>query len=194
MIQPIVYYGHPVLRQKGAEVPKVTEAIRTLAGQMIGTMHAARGVGLAAQQVGRALQLTVIDVRNSGRPSQLFVGVREIPVDSLMPLVLFNPRITRREGEETGGEGCLSFPGISVEVPRAITVHLSAMDLDERPLQFVATGFLSRVLQHEIDHLNGVLFIDRMPSEARKALEDSLRAMEKETLAKLKTGKRDGRK
>ena len=194
MIHSIVQYGHPVLRQKGAEVRKVTEAMRKLAGEMIETMHAARGVGLAAQQVGRAIQMTVIDVRESERPSQLFVGVREALVDAVMPMVLLNPKITQREGEELGGEGCLSFPGISAEIPRAITVHVSAMDLSERPFQFVATGFLARALQHEIDHLNGVLFIDRMLSEARKALEETLRAMEKETLAKLKIGKRERRR
>ncbi|MBI4025799.1 MAG: peptide deformylase [Verrucomicrobia bacterium] len=186
MILPIIRYGHPVLRQKGAEIKEMTGAIRRLAQDMLETMQAARGVGLAAQQIGRALQLTVIDVRGTDRPSQMFVGVTEMAVEPMMPIVLINPRITRREGEEKGSEGCLSFPGISLEVARAGTIHVAAMGLDGAPLQFIATGLLSRAIQHELDHLNGVLFIDRVRPEQRKLLEAELRKLEKETRAALR--------
>ncbi len=186
MVLPIVHYGHPVLLQKGSEIKKITEPIRQLARDMIETMYSAQGVGLAAQQVGQALQLTVLDVRNSDRPSQLFLGAREIPVETAMPMVLINPRITQKEGEEFGTEGCLSFPGLTGEIHRASTVHVSAVDLNDHHIQFVATGLLSRAVQHELDHLQGVLFIDRMNAEFRESIKSELVQLEKETKAALK--------
>ncbi len=187
MILPLVYYGHPVLRKKGTEIREITTAIRQLAHDMIETMYVHRGVGLAAQQVGKALQLTVIDVRGTDRPSQIFLGVQEVSLDSMMPLVLINPRITYLEGIEIlGWEGCLSFPEISAEIPRAVTVHVSTTLLNGHSLQFIATGLLSRAVQHEIDHLHGILFIDRMDLEKRKSFEPALRKLEKKTLSSLK--------
>ena len=186
MILPIVHYGHPVLRQKGAEIRSISKSIQKLAKDMIETMHAANGVGLAAQQVGQALQLTVLDVTGTDRPSQLFLGVREITLSSMMPLVLINPQMTRKEGEEIGSEGCLSFPGIGGDILRAGTVHISAIGLDGNPLQFTATGLLSRAIQHELDHLNGILFIDRMATELRKTLDPEIKSIEKATISMLK--------
>jgi len=186
MILPLIYYGHPILRQAGAKIEEVTPFIRRLARDMIETMHSEHGAGLAAQQIGHAIQLAVVDVRGINQPSQLFVGVRETPLDSVMPWVLINPVITHGEGEEKGSEGCLSFPGLVTEVSRAGTVHVSAMGWDGQLLQFVTTGLLSRVVQHEIDHLNGVLFIDRMTTSVRKGLENELRLLKKKTLSTLK--------
>ncbi len=191
MSLPIVFYGNPILRAKGLEIPKITAEIKHLAEAMIETMHAARGVGLAAQQIGRALQLTVIDLREVDRPSQLLLGTREVPAESMMPMVLLNPRITQSQGEEDGNEGCLSFPGINADIRRSATVQVSALGLREEPLRITATGLLARVLQHEIDHLNGVLFIDRMPRETLKSLETELRKLEKSTLSGLKKRPRD---
>lgn len=193
MILPIVRYGNPVLRQKGAEVRDITDAIRQLASDMLETMREAHGIGLAAQQVGHAIQLTVLDVRGSEHPSQLLIGARETPVESVMPMILVNPSITRHEGHVTGGEGCLSFPGISGEVPRASTVHVRATQLDGSPLNLTATGLLARCLQHELDHLNGVLFTDRMTPEILAPLEEEIRALEKETRVQLKKGGRKPR-
>ncbi len=190
MILPIVQYGHQALRQKGAEIHQVTDAVRQLAKDMIETMHAANGLGLAAQQVGKALQLTVLDARKSDRPSQLFLGVREMPLDSMMPLVLLNPKITRQEGGEIGQEGCLSFPKIYLDISRAHTIHVTAMGLDGRSLQFVATGLLSRAIQHEMDHLQGVLFIDKVTPAALEPLESDLQKLKTQTLAELKKKKR----
>src|SRR3989338_578992 len=186
MILPIVHYGHPVLRQKGAEIRSISKSIQKLAKDMIETMHAANGVGLAAQQVGQALQLTVLDVTGTDRPSQLFLGVREITLSSMMPLVLINPQMTRKEGEEIGSEGCLSFPGIGGDILRAGTVHISSIGLDGNPLQFTATGLLSRAIQHELDHLNGIRFIDRMATELRKTLDPEIKSIEKATISMLK--------
>ncbi len=186
MILPIIHYGHPVLQQKGAEIHKVTDSIRQLASDMIETMYASKGIGLAAQQIGKALQLTVLDVRGADRPSQLFVGAREMSLDIMMPLMLLNPKITKQEGEEMGPEGCLSFPEIYTDIPCASTIHVSSTDLNEEPIQFIATGLLSRAVQHEIDHLNGILFIDRMISSARKTLEPDLLELKAQTLSELK--------
>jgi peptide deformylase len=186
MILPIVQYGHPVLRQKGAEIQEITPAIRQLARDMIETMHDANGVGLAAQQVGEALQLTVLDVRGADRSSQLFIGVQEVPLDARMPMVLLNPKILKREGEELGVEGCLSFPEMSADILRASTVQVSAKSLDGVPIQFTATGLLGRAVQHELDHLNGVLFIDRMAPEALEKLRSKVDALEKQTVEMLK--------
>lgn len=187
---PIVLYGDPVLRKKGAEIARVDAAIRDLAAKMIEAMRAHRGVGLAAQQVGRALMLTVVDVREVERPSQLFLGGREVPVAEHMPLVLVNPRVLEAPGTEEGSEGCLSFPGLSAAVPRSPSVQVSALGLDGRPLALMATGFLARAIQHEVDHLNGVLFIDRMTAGARTPLEPDIKRLERATKAELKKKKR----
>lgn len=181
MVLPIVHYGHPVLRQKGDKILKVTSEILTLAQNMIETMHSARGVGLAAQQVGRSLQLTVLDVRDSDLPSQLILGGREIPIGERMPMVLLNPEIIHREGREVGQEGCLSFPQIHANIPRAATIHVTAQTLDLHPLQFVTTGLLGRAIQHELDHLQGILFIDRISEKERKILEPDLKRIERAT-------------
>jgi peptide deformylase len=189
MILPIVEYGDPVLLKKGAVVQEITRKITLLAHDMIETMHDANGVGLAAQQVGYAIQMAVLDVRVSDRPSQMLLGAREVDLDSIMPLVLINPTILKREGEELGSEGCLSFPGITGEILRAATVHVSATSLDQRPLQFVATGLLSRAIQHEIDHLNGILFISRMLPESLETNQSKILSIEKQTLKTLKKKK-----
>ena len=127
-------------------------------------------------------------MRGSKRPSQLFLGVREVSPEAMMPLVLINPKITESQGEESDFEGCLSFPGINTDIPipRASSVHVSARGLDGNPLQFTATGLLSRAVQHELDHLNGILFIDRMSADTRKRLEPELNQLEKRTRLSLK--------
>ena len=168
------------------EIHEVTPSLRQLARDMVETMYAAQGIGLAAQQVGHVLQLTVLDVRASDRPSQLILGGREVPLEEHMPMVLLNPKITRQEGEEIGQEGCLSFPKIYADIPRASSIHVSALTLDMHPLQFVATGLLSRAIQHETDHLHGVLFIDRALEKERVQLGAAVKKIERETRATLR--------
>src|SRR5437867_4822707 len=117
MILPVLKYGHPMLRQKGTRIEKVTPAIRQLIADMLETMHATAGVGLAAQQVGQALQLTVIDVRAAkDRPSSLERNGQPAEVDTFMPLVLMNPEITPAAQPVSGPEGCLSFPEVYAEI------------------------------------------------------------------------------
>jgi peptide deformylase len=179
MIFRIVQYGDPVLRKKGAKISPITAEHRKLARDMLETMHENNGIGLAAQQIGKALQLAVIDVSGTERPSQLFVGVREVPVESLMPMVLINPVITHPRGEEHGAEGCLSFPGIALDIARAHEVTLEAADIDGKLRRFTCTGLLARAVQHEIDHLNGVLFIDRASPESLEPLQQEIEAIKK---------------
>ena len=176
-------YGDPVLRTKGRRIEAVDDGLRTLAENMLETMEAANGVGLAAQQVGHALQLTVIDVSQvEDRPSTMKLnGETVADLESVMPLVLLNP-VLRLGGEtELGSEGCLSFPEITADIERAIAVELEAETLDGEALRIEATGLLARALQHEVDHLNGILFIDRMNSAAKVSHASRLKRLQKET-------------
>ena len=186
MILPIVKFGHPVLRQKGARIEKITPDITRLIEDMFETMYAAAGIGLAAQQVGRALQLTVIDVRGvKERPSTLEVDGKPADVAAFMPLVLINPELKPFGEPVTGPEGCLSFPEIYEEITRPGSVEVTALDAKGRPIHFKAGGLLSRAVQHETDHLNGILFIDRMPLKAKQALKAELDELQAETKAAL---------
>jgi peptide deformylase len=183
MILPILQYGDPVLRAKGNRIEIIDDRIRELAANMIETMHAAHGVGLAAQQIGEALQLTVLDISavEDDRPSTLKLDGKDIDPKTPMPLVLINPEIELRGETEVGVEGCLSFPEITGEIERAQSVTVRAQTLEGGTIQIEAGGFLARAIQHEGDHLNGILFIDRMRSAAKVALSSRLRRLQKET-------------
>jgi peptide deformylase len=182
MILPILEYGDPILRAKGKPIENRDDRIRELATNMIETMHAANGVGLAAQQVGEALQLTVLDVSLvEDRPSTLKLDGKEVDPKSAMPLVLINPEIELRSENEVGVEGCLSFPEITGDIERAKSVIVRAQTLEGGPLEIEASGFLARAIQHEGDHLNGILFIDRMNSAAKAALASRLKRLQKDT-------------
>jgi peptide deformylase len=184
MILEIVKYGHPVLRARGKKVPKITEEIRQLAADMIETMHHNAGVGLAAQQVGQPLQMTVIDVTGTDRPWTMEEDGKPAPAER-MPLVLINPVVSEPEREQIGGEGCLSFPEITAEIKRAERVRVEATNLNGERFQFHCTGLLSRAAQHEVDHLNGILFVDRMDSATKASLSGRLKRLQKETKAQL---------
>ena len=182
MILQILEYGDPILRAKGKPIENIDDRIRELAANMIETMHAANGVGLAAQQVGEALQLTVLDVSLvEDRPSTLKLDGNDVDPNSAMPLVLINPEIELRGATEVGVEGCLSFPEITGDIERAKSVIMRAQDLEGGTIEIEATGFLARAIQHEGDHINGILFIDRMNSAAKAALSSRLKRLQKET-------------
>ena len=175
-------YGDPILRAKGKRVDNIDHRIRELAQNMIETMHAANGVGLAAQQVGEALQLTVLDISQvEDRPSAMKLNGQDVDPKSAMPIVLINPEITLNEETETGTEGCLSFPEINGEIERAKAVVTRAETADGKRIEIEATGLLARAIQHEVDHLNGILFIDRMSSAAKAALSSRLKRLQKQT-------------
>ena len=174
-------YGDPALRIKGKPVAKVDGRIRELADNMLETMRAANGIGLAAQQVGEALQLTVVDVSAvEDRPSTMAWNGREVNPNDHMPLIILNPRIETGPEKEIASEGCLSFPEISADIERAGWAKVEAQTLDGERVEIEATGLLARALQHEIDHLNGILFIDRMSAATKVALRSRLKRMQRE--------------
>jgi len=179
---PILKYGDARLRAKGKRIAEIDENIRDLAHDMLETMAAANGVGLAAQQVGRALQLTVIDVSHAeDRPSTMSLNGHEVDPKEHMPLILINPQIETGPEKEIAAEGCLSFPEISADVERSAWTRVRGRLLSGESVEIEATGLLARALQHEVDHLNGILFIDRMSSAAKASLASRLKRLQKET-------------
>ena len=150
----ILEYPDPRLRIKADPVLAVTDEIRQLAADMLETMYAAPGVGLAATQVDRHIRLVVTDVSET----------RD------QPWVLINPEILSREGQETSDEGCLSVPGVTEGVERAARVRVRALDVNGKSREFDADGLLGVCVQHEIDHLDGKLFVDYLSELKRQRL------------------------
>lgn len=177
------FYGDPVLREKYQDIPSVTDEIRALAKDMIATMRAQSGIGLAAQQIGRTDAICVVEL-----PAEMDTdeeGLRENP-DWSMPLVLLNPQVKELSSEAwTREEGCLSFPDISAKIQRPYSIEVQYMNLDGESVTATAHGMLARVIQHEVDHLNGVLFIDRMSHVKRLALKGRLRKLREQTADQL---------
>jgi len=190
MILEVVKYGHPALRKKGERIEKITPEIKKLIEDMLETMYAAKGVGLAAQQIGRALQLTVVDVRGAtDRPSTLEIDGKEASVETFMPVALINPEIKPVGDPVAGPEGCLSFPEIFADITRPSMSVVRALNQKGEQIEFHCGGLLARAIQHEIDHLNGILFIDRMKRADKEELKpelDALQATTKEALKKAK--------
>lgn len=147
----IVKEPDPVLRKKAVKLHKADEGIRKLAADMWETMLDAPGVGLAAPQVGKSVRLITVHIAADEEE-----GTEEVRY------TLLNPEIIKSKGEQVGAEGCLSIPGIAGNVKRAHSVTVKATDLDNKPVRIKADGYLAVVLQHEIDHLDGVLFTDRV--------------------------------
>ncbi|MGB9668052.1 MAG: peptide deformylase [Thermosulfidibacteraceae bacterium] len=155
-----------VLKKKAKEVTEIGGEIVKLSQDMLETMYNSRGIGLAATQVGVLKRIIVIDTN--------------YPEDQKNPLILINPVIVESEGEEIMEEGCLSLPGITTEVKRAYRILVKGFDLDGRELEIEATGLNARVIQHEIDHLNGKLFIDRIGKVRRELLKKKLKKLKRE--------------
>ena len=178
MVLEIVQYGHPVLRQKCRPVAEVTDETRKLAEDMIETMRDAHGVGLAAPQVGIDLRMAVVDVSHDPECiTYLKVNGEDAELDSIMPLVFINPEIEFGKDKESDTEGCLSIQGISADVRRPESVKVKLPQLDGSTLEIETDGLLARALQHEIDHLNGVLFVDRLNSAAKLSARRKLKRL-----------------
>jgi len=158
---PIRVYGDPILRKKAEEIKEIDEEIKKLAGDMLETCKEVKAAGLAANQVGVAKKIFVVD-RTS-------VNLDE------NPLVMINPEVLETEGEEVGEEGCMSVPGPFEDVKRPLRVKIKGLGLDGKETVIEGRGFLARVLVHEIDHLNGLLFIDHISSVRRQLLSRKLR-------------------
>ncbi len=177
MNHEIRIYGDPVLRTKAEPVREVNDAVRALGRAMIAIMRGAEGVGLAAQQIGETRAICVVEVPEEydtdDEGNRLNPGLP-------MPLVLINPVLTQPSSKaESREEGCLSFPDIRGNITRPVSIHLNALDDQGRVIDCDVTGFIARVIQHEVDHLNGVLFIDRMSAARRFTLASRLRRMQK---------------
>ena len=163
-VLPLRIYGDPVLRAKAKPLLEVTDATKPFVLDMFDTMMAEDGVGLAAPQVGASQRLLVLAV--------------PVKRHKRIDMTLINPEIVRAEGWEVGEEGCLSVPGVYDEVKRASSIDVKALDESGRPVEFAADGFLARAIQHEIDHLNGVLFVDRLGMLQRRLHRGELKALE----------------
>lgn len=183
MIHPIVLYGDPILRRRASPVTRFDEELERLAADMVETMYAADGVGLAAPQIGRSLRLFVAlevaetedDEEQSGQAAPEAEG-EELTQEQkrrawgvVREHVIVNPQMVAMEGRQYGRDGCLSLPGLSVEdVPRAQRVVLDYQDLKGERHRLEAEGYFAHVLQHEYDHLEGVLFFDHLPAARRE--------------------------
>lgn len=156
-IRDLIFYPDDVLKTKASPVKEVNDEIKTLVSDMIETMYAAPGIGLAAPQIGVSKRVTVIDVRT---------GDEENPAHDLH--VFINPEIIEKDGKITWEEGCLSIPGVYEKVNRANRVVVRALDREGQPFELEATELLAVALQHEIDHLDGVLFLDHLSHLKRR--------------------------
>jgi peptide deformylase len=175
VIRPIVHYDAPVLRAKGKEVGAITPAIKKLIDDLFDTMRDAHGVGLAAQQIGEAIQIAVIDVRGvKERPSKMWIKGKPVDPEEHMPIVLINPVLKPTKSKVTAHEGCLSFPDLTLDIARAQRVGVKTRQLDGGFFEFDAGGLLGRAVLHEVDHLHGKLFIDHLSAEDRRAIREDL--------------------
>jgi peptide deformylase len=175
MIREIVHYDAPVLRAKGKEIGAITPAIKTLVVDLLETMHAARGVGLASQQIGEAVQVAVIDITGvKERASKMWIDGKPVIPEEFMPLILINPVLKSTKTKIVSHEGCLSFPGLTLDIARSQRVSVKTRTLDGGVFEFDAGGLLGRAVLHEVDHLNGKLFIDHISAEERRAIREDL--------------------
>lgn len=175
MALKIYKYGEKVLREKSRAIVAVDDELRRLADGMLELMHKAGGVGLAAQQVGRLERMCVIDIPDGCEEDE--DAVFNAPI--AMPLKLFNPVIVAQEGSQCDKEGCLSFPDVGGTLTRAAEVVCQYLDEDNRPQTITARGYLARAIQHEVDHLDGILYIDRMSAVERLARAAKLKKLAK---------------
>lgn len=160
-IRPIVLYPDPVLLEPTREVERVDPELRVLVEDMRETMYAAPGIGLAANQVGDSRRVCLVDLSAGERPDAL--------------VVLINPRISRAEGRQVGEEGCLSFPDVTLDVPRAETITVEALDLDGKRFSLDAQGLLARAIQHECEHLDGQVFLRNVSALKRELVKKQIR-------------------
>ncbi len=163
MIRPILKYGAPELQTKSTSIDRVDEELKTLAQDMLETMYAAPGIGLAAPQVGVNLRLIVIDISGGEETGH--------------QMILTNPEVTEQEGTQEVEEGCLSVPGFTAIVERPSRVHVIGQDLEGNPQEIDAEGLLARAICHEIDHLDGILYLNRLSALKRDLIKRKIRKL-----------------
>lgn len=178
MLLEIVQVGHPVLREKCANVGEITDEIVALAENMLETMYHAHGVGLAAPQVGIALRMAVIDVSHDPRCiSYLTIDGEDVDMQEHMPMVIINPELELDGPRAVETEGCLSIRGVRAPVNRPSGIRCRFTQLDGTQVVVETDGLLARAFQHEIDHLDGILFLDRISPAAKMAIRKQLKAI-----------------
>jgi len=179
----ITQYGEPILREKGAPVTEFNDDLKRFAKEMLETMYAEEGIGLAAQQVGVAKQIFVMDLQLGERPANFHytVDAKTPPIDLIMPLIAVNPEVRSREPQAPYEEGCLSFPGIRGDVTRDTQVDMRYQDTDGAVHELSCDGLFARVILHEFDHLQGVLFIDHMTPQTLRPLQTRIKRLKRAT-------------
>jgi len=178
-ILPIYTYNQPVLRKKAKPVKSVDDEFIKFVEDMLETMHTANGIGLAANQVGLLQRVLVVDISDVVKEESGDADGEEIPPEARGPIVVVNPVVVEEEGKFVMEEGCLSIPDIREEVERAEAIQVRYKDLHMRPKELFADGLLARVILHEIDHLNGILFIDHLTKVKQKLLKGRLNKIRK---------------
>lgn len=178
----ITQYEEPVLRTKGEKIIDFDSSLRVLVQEMTETMEEANGIGIAAQQIGQSLQLCIVDVRGCENDFDFLLDGRKPPLDLFMPMAIANPELELLEGPATDyEEGCLSFSDIRGYVRRPEVIRLKYQDAEGHPHILECDGIFARCIQHEVDHLNGILFIDRMDKKTLRKLEPKLKKLKEET-------------
>ncbi|MBT7649740.1 MAG: peptide deformylase [Opitutae bacterium] len=188
MLLEIVKYGNPILDKKGKMVTEFSDTISVLYQNMLDTMYKEEGIGLAAQQVGLAIQFCVIDVPSHPEyPITSILDGQSLSPQLLMPMCLINPEIQFLPSDEYYyEEGCLSFPEIKGDVARPELISVQYQDLDGNPHKLECDGLLGRCIQHEVDHLNGILFTDRMEKDVFSGIKKEVQMLKKNTQSILK--------
>jgi peptide deformylase len=184
-------FGDPILRQKGRAVEDFDDQLVQLSLDMLEIMHISEGIGLAAQQIGEALQFCVVEVPDHpDHPITCILDGKPLSSSLIMPIHMANPTIkTLPSDEYYYEEGCLSFPGINADVARPDRILATYQDLDGVEHSLECDGLLARCIQHEVDHLNGVLFIDRMEKPTYAEVKKEVQALKQETLSQAKKSK-----
>ncbi len=181
----ITEYGEAVLKKPGEPITTFDASLAQLADDMIETMYAADGIGLAAQQIDQAIRLCVVDLYQEGMEVDFdyMLDGKKPPLSLIMPMALVNPRIQELgKNQNDYEEGCLSFPNIRAIVKRPEQITVEYQDLEGVSHRLTCNGLLARCIQHEVDHLNGVLFIDRMDNKELSKINGALKQLKKQTL------------
>lgn len=194
MLLRVTQYGESILREQGSPITEFDAALKELAQNMFETMYAEEGIGLAAQQIGLAKQICVVDVRppkGAEAPFSYKFDGKQPPLDLIMPMAIINPQITiYDEDTDHYEEGCLSFPDVRGKVYRPVGVRCEFQDLDGNPHTLEADGLLGRCILHEVDHLNGKLFIDLMEKRDLRRMENRIKRIKRDTRDFLKSQKK----
>ena len=190
MTLSIRYYGDPVLKEKGVKVDRFDDQLSKLANDMLALMHLSDGIGLAAQQVGLALQFCVMEIPDHpDHPITCILDEKPLSPSLIMPMFLANPVVKALPSDEYYyEEGCLSFPGINADVARPERIMVTYKDLQGVEHSLECDGLLARCIQHEVDHLNGVLFIDRMEKQTYAEIKKEVQELKQRTIRESKKG------